>query len=216
MTSEIGTTCVQGGYHPGNGEPRQIPIYQNTTWKYDSSEFMGRLFDLEEEGYFYTRCLLYTSRCDGRAHSQPPLRACDHGDVQDFRGSGCAHAHRAGSESGQEPRASQGRGVLDYRSERARQDAPVGCPAFGSHRARHGIGGRGACPPHTRDVRYARLSSAGGACRVAQRRAGDYRARLRMDEAMQRRQVLIVDGYNVIRNNDRYAYLGIDLSLIPI
>lgn len=55
MTSEIGTTCVQGGYHPGNGEPRQIPIYQNTTWKYDSSEFMGRLFDLEEEGYFYTR-----------------------------------------------------------------------------------------------------------------------------------------------------------------
>lgn len=55
MTSEIGTTCVQGGYHPGNGEPRQVPIYQNTTWKYDSSEFMGRLFDLEEEGYFYTR-----------------------------------------------------------------------------------------------------------------------------------------------------------------
>lgn len=55
MTSEIGTTCVQGGYHPGNGEPRQIPIYQNTTWKYDSSGFMGRLFDLEEEGYFYTR-----------------------------------------------------------------------------------------------------------------------------------------------------------------
>lgn len=55
MTSEIGTTCVQGGYHPGNGEPRQIPIYQNTTWKYDSSEFMGRPFDLEEEGYFYTR-----------------------------------------------------------------------------------------------------------------------------------------------------------------
>ena len=33
MTSKIGTTCVQGGYHPGNGEPRQIPIYQNTTWK---------------------------------------------------------------------------------------------------------------------------------------------------------------------------------------
>ena len=55
MTSEIGTTCVQGGYHPGNGEPRQIPIYQNTTWKYDSSEHMGKLFDLEEEGYFYTR-----------------------------------------------------------------------------------------------------------------------------------------------------------------
>lgn len=63
MTSEIGTTCVQGGYHPGNGEPRQIPIYQNTTWKYDSSEFMGRLFDLEEEGYFYTRLQNPTNDC---------------------------------------------------------------------------------------------------------------------------------------------------------
>ena len=63
MTSEISTTCVQGGYHPGNGEPRQIPIYQNTTWKYDSSEFMGRLFDLEEEGYFYTRLQNPTNDC---------------------------------------------------------------------------------------------------------------------------------------------------------
>ena len=63
MTSEIGTTCVQGGYHPGNGEPRQIPIYQNTTWKYDSSESMGRLFDLEEEGYFYTRLQNPTNDC---------------------------------------------------------------------------------------------------------------------------------------------------------
>ena len=63
MTSEIGTTCVQGGYHPGNGEPRQIPIYQNTTWKYDSSEFMGRLFDLEEEDYFYTRLQNPTNDC---------------------------------------------------------------------------------------------------------------------------------------------------------
>lgn len=63
MTSEIGTTCVQGGYHPGNGEPRQIPIYQNTTWKYDSSEFMGGLFDLEEEGYFYTRLQNPTNDC---------------------------------------------------------------------------------------------------------------------------------------------------------
>ena len=63
MTSEIDTTCVQGGYHPGNGEPRQIPIYQNTTWKYDSSEFMGRLFDLEEEGYFYTRLQNPTNDC---------------------------------------------------------------------------------------------------------------------------------------------------------
>ncbi len=55
MSDSISTTCVQGGYHPGNGDPRQVPIYQNTTWKYDSSEFMGKLFDLEETGYFYTR-----------------------------------------------------------------------------------------------------------------------------------------------------------------
>ena len=55
MTESIGTICVQGGYHPGDGEPRQVPIYQSTTWKYDTSEHMGRLFDLEESGYFYTR-----------------------------------------------------------------------------------------------------------------------------------------------------------------
>ena len=51
----IDTVCVQGGYTPGNGEPRQIPIVQSTTFKYDTSEQMGRLFDLEETGYFYTR-----------------------------------------------------------------------------------------------------------------------------------------------------------------
>lgn len=55
MVQAIGTTCVQGGYHPHGGEPRQIPIYQSTTWKYDTSEHMGKLFDLEESGYFYTR-----------------------------------------------------------------------------------------------------------------------------------------------------------------
>ncbi|MDO5123224.1 MAG: O-acetylhomoserine aminocarboxypropyltransferase/cysteine synthase [Eubacteriales bacterium] len=49
------TVCVQGGYTPGNGEPRQIPIIQSTTFKYDTSEHMGKLFDLEAEGYFYTR-----------------------------------------------------------------------------------------------------------------------------------------------------------------
>ncbi len=49
------TICVQGGYTPGNGEPRQIPIIQSTTFKYDTSEDMGKLFDLEAEGYFYTR-----------------------------------------------------------------------------------------------------------------------------------------------------------------
>ena len=52
---EIGTKCVQAGYRPGNGEPRQIPIVQSTTFKYDTSEDMGKLFDLEASGYFYTR-----------------------------------------------------------------------------------------------------------------------------------------------------------------
>ena len=50
-----GTQCVQGGYTPGNGEPRQIPIVQSTTFKYDTSSDMGKLFDLEASGYFYTR-----------------------------------------------------------------------------------------------------------------------------------------------------------------
>ena len=52
---KLNTRCVQGGYTPRNGEPRQIPIIQSTTFKYDTSEDMGRLFDLEAEGYFYTR-----------------------------------------------------------------------------------------------------------------------------------------------------------------
>lgn len=51
----INTKCVQAGYTPGNGEPRQIPIVQSTTFKYDTSEDMGKLFDLEASGYFYTR-----------------------------------------------------------------------------------------------------------------------------------------------------------------
>ena len=51
----INSICVQGGYTPGNGEPRQIPIIQSTTFKYDTSEDMGKLFDLEASGYFYTR-----------------------------------------------------------------------------------------------------------------------------------------------------------------
>ena len=52
---KLNTKCVQAGYTPGNGEPRQIPIIQSTTFKYDTSEDMGKLFDLEAEGYFYTR-----------------------------------------------------------------------------------------------------------------------------------------------------------------
>ncbi len=49
------TICIQSGWQPGNGEPRILPIYQSTTFKYETSEQMGRLFDLEESGYFYTR-----------------------------------------------------------------------------------------------------------------------------------------------------------------
>lgn len=51
----IETKCVQSGYKPKNGEARVLPIYQSTTFKYDSSDYMGKLFDLEEDGYFYTR-----------------------------------------------------------------------------------------------------------------------------------------------------------------
>ena len=56
------TICVQGGYTPGNGEPRQIPIIQSTTFKYATSEDMGKLFDLEANGYFYSR--LQNPTCD--------------------------------------------------------------------------------------------------------------------------------------------------------
>ena len=52
---KIETKCIQSGYEPGNGEPRVLPIYQSTTFKYNSSDQMGRLFALEESGYFYTR-----------------------------------------------------------------------------------------------------------------------------------------------------------------
>ena len=50
-----GTKCVQAGYTPKNGEPRQVPIIQSTTFKYDSCEAMGKLFNLEASGYFYSR-----------------------------------------------------------------------------------------------------------------------------------------------------------------
>ena len=52
---KLGTVCVQAGWTPKKGEPRVLPIYQSTTFKYDTSEQMGKLFDLEENGYFYTR-----------------------------------------------------------------------------------------------------------------------------------------------------------------
>ena len=59
------TLCIQAGYTPGNGEPRQIPIIQSTTFKYDTSEDMGKLFDLEASGYFYSR--LQNPTCDAVA-----------------------------------------------------------------------------------------------------------------------------------------------------
>ena len=55
MEKSINTKCIQSGYEPKNGEPRQIPIIQSTTFKYDTSEEMGALFDLQKSGYFYTR-----------------------------------------------------------------------------------------------------------------------------------------------------------------
>lgn len=65
MAYKVGTKCVQSGYTPKNGEPRVLPIVQSTTYKYESSEQMGRLFDLEEAGYFYTR--LANPTCDAAA-----------------------------------------------------------------------------------------------------------------------------------------------------
>ena len=59
---KIETKCIHSGYVPKNGEPRQIPIIQSTTFKYDTSEDMGKLFDLEASGYFYSR--LQNPTCD--------------------------------------------------------------------------------------------------------------------------------------------------------
>ena len=63
MSFNIETKCVQSGYTPKNGEPRVVPIVQSTTYKYESSEQMGRLFDLQESGYFYTRLQNPTNDC---------------------------------------------------------------------------------------------------------------------------------------------------------
>lgn len=65
MKRSLDTICIQGGWEPKNGEPRQLPIYQSTTFKYTTSEQMGRLFDLEESGYFYSR--LANPTCDAVA-----------------------------------------------------------------------------------------------------------------------------------------------------
>jgi len=65
MQKSIETKCVQAGYEAKNGEPRQMPIIQSTTFKYDNSDYMGKLFDLEAEGYFYSR--LSNPTCDNVA-----------------------------------------------------------------------------------------------------------------------------------------------------
>ncbi len=61
--TRIETKCVQDGYTPKNGEPRVLPIYQSTTFKYDTCDYMGKLFDLEADGYFYTRLANPTVGC---------------------------------------------------------------------------------------------------------------------------------------------------------
>jgi len=65
----LDTICVQGAYQPKNGEPRVIPIVQSTTFKYDSSDEMGDLFDLKKSGYFYSR--LQNPTCDYAAGKIP-------------------------------------------------------------------------------------------------------------------------------------------------
>ena len=79
------TICVQGGYTPGNGEPRQIPIIQSTTFKYATSEDMGKLFDLEASGYFYSR--LQNPTCD---HVAAKIAALEGGSAAMLTGSGQA------------------------------------------------------------------------------------------------------------------------------
>ena len=85
MDYTINTKCVQAGYTPGNGEPRQIPIIQSTTYKYDTSEDMGKLFDLEASGYFYSR--LQNPTCD---HVAAKIAALEGGSAAMLTGSGQA------------------------------------------------------------------------------------------------------------------------------
>ena len=79
------TLCIQAGYVPGNGEPRQLPIIQSTTFKYDTSEDMGKLFDLEADGYFYSR--LANPTCDAVARK---ICALEGGSAAMLTGSGQA------------------------------------------------------------------------------------------------------------------------------
>lgn len=82
---QIETRCVQSGYQPGNGEPREIPIIQSTTFKYDTSEDMGKLFDLEADGYFYSR--LQNPTCD---YVAAKIRDLEGGTAAMLTGSGQA------------------------------------------------------------------------------------------------------------------------------
>ena len=82
---KIGTKCVQAGYTPENGQPRQIPIIQSTTFKYSTSEDMGKLFDLEAEGYFYSR--LQNPTCD---HVAAKIAAMEGGTAAMLTSSGQA------------------------------------------------------------------------------------------------------------------------------
>ena len=85
MEYQNGTKCVQAGYTPGNGEPRVLPIYQSTTYKYDSCMEMGKLFDLEAEGYMYSR--LSNPTCDAVARK---IAALEGGTAGVLTGSGQA------------------------------------------------------------------------------------------------------------------------------
>lgn len=76
----LSTICVQGGWRPKNGDPRQLPIVQSTTFKYDSGELMAKLFDLEASGYFYSR--LQNPTCDSVAAK-----------IAALEGGTAAHAH---------------------------------------------------------------------------------------------------------------------------
>ena len=85
MNRNLETLCIQAGYTPGNGEPRQVPIVQSTTFKYATSQDMGKLFDLEEAGYFYSR--LANPTCDAVAAK---IAALEGGTAAMLTGSGQA------------------------------------------------------------------------------------------------------------------------------
>ena len=80
------TLCVQAGWTPKKGEPRVLPIYQSTTFKYDTSEQMARLFDLEDSGYFYTRLQNPTNDAvAANTQRQPPRHIMPKGVLQTKR-----------------------------------------------------------------------------------------------------------------------------------